>query len=81
MWTRDDEIVSQMIEEGLKKRKEAEDRARPVGTLQYRVIRWPEGIWEGSYADIEDAARRAGRFSKATMEIWKWNGEKWEQVW
>lgn len=80
METRDNQIVSQMIEEGLKKRKAAEDKARPVGTLQYRVIRWPEGIWEGSYADVEDAARRAGQVPRATLEFWRWNGEKWEEV-
>lgn len=81
METRDNQVVSQMIEEGLKQRQAAEDRARPVGTLEYRVIRWPEGIWEGSYADIEDAARRADQFSKATIEFWRWDGEKWDEVW
>lgn len=80
MWTRDDEIVSQMIEEGLKQRQAEEDRARPIGTLQHRVIRWPDGIWEGSYETVEDAVQRASQFRRASIETRKWNGKEWEGV-
>lgn len=86
METRDNQVVSQMIEEGLKQRQAAEDKARPVNTLQFRVIRWPEGIWEGSYETFEGALQRKGQLreqfykAKITIELWKWNGEKWEEV-
>lgn len=81
METRDNQIVSQMIEEGLKQRQAAEDKARPIGTLEHRVIRWPEGIWEGSYEDPVRAVMRSLQFDNATVETYRWNGEKWEQVW
>lgn len=81
MWTSDNEVVSQMIEEGLKKRKAEEDRARPIGTYQHRVTRWPEGIWEGSYEDAVDAVIRSLQFKNATVETYRWNGKEWEQVW
>ncbi len=86
METRDNQVVSQMIEEGLKQRQAAEDKARPVGALRFTVTRWPEGIWEGSYETFEDALRRKGQLrerfykTKITIEGWKWNGEKWEEV-
>lgn len=81
MWTNDNEVVSQMIEEGLKKRKAEEDKARPVGTIRYRAISKFSG-WLGDYDTREraEAKARTAWNKDGFVEKERWNGKEWEEA-
>lgn len=81
MWCKDDDIVAAMIEEGMRQRQEAEDRARPVGTIRYRAVSEFSG-WLGDYDTREPAEAKAKTAWNRDGYVKKerWNGKEWEEA-